>query len=85
MKQYHVKVSIDAQNDLCRLLSHLLYEINSSQAFDNVLDDFEETLVVLKTAAGIHAASENAELVKRGLRRIKLTETQLFHALLCGW
>ena len=45
---YKVVVTSDAEEDLDRFLQYLLFEKKNEQAAGNILDDFGDTLKVLK-------------------------------------
>ena len=51
MKEYKVKVTPEALEDLNRYLSYILFVLKNEQAFDAVLDDYYETIEQLTRVA----------------------------------
>ena len=49
---YKVVVTEEAEEDLNRFIQYLLFMTQNKQAAKNVLDDFEDTVEMLKHVAG---------------------------------
>ena len=75
---YKVVVTIDAKEDLDRLINYLLFEKESRQAAQNVLNDFEATKEILTYAAGSLQLCNNPRLTQLGYRRINFLKHQYF-------
>ena len=67
---YRVVVTEDAEADLDRYISYLLFVKKSEQAAKNVLEDFEKTIEELSKAAGSLKLCDNPRLNLLGYRRI---------------
>ena len=68
---YKVVVTADAEEDLNRFVSYLLYEKKSAQAAAQVLDDFAITAQSLAHVAGSLKLCDNPKLRALGYRRIQ--------------
>lgn len=67
---YKVVVTEDAEADLDRYISYLLFVKKNKQAAKNVLEDFEKTKEDLRKAAGSLKLCDNPGLKQVGYRRI---------------
>ena len=76
--EYKVVVTADAEEDLNRYLTYLLFEKKSEQAAKSVLDDFEATIQNLKSAAGSLKLCDNPRLRRLGYRRINFISHRYF-------
>ena len=75
---YKVFVTSEAEESLNRYIQYLLFKKNSKQAAGNLLDDFEETIGKLKSAAGSLKLCDNPKLRKLGYRRINFLKHRYF-------
>ena len=75
---YKVFVTSEAEESLNRYIQYLLFEKNSEQAAGNLLDDFEETVGKLKSAAESLKLCDNPKLRKLGYRRINFLKHRYF-------
>ena len=75
---YKVKVTVNAEEDLDRIVSYLLFEKKNSQAARNLLLDFEKTVEKLSYSAGSIALCSNSYLNRNGYRRIGLQHYRYF-------
>lgn len=75
---YKISITIDAQEDLDRFISYLLFEKQNEQAAKNVLDDFDETIDNLKRVAGSLEPCKNPRLRKLGYYRINFLKHRYF-------
>lgn len=67
---YKVVVTKDAEEDLERFLKYLIIEKESTQAVENVLNDYDATIESLKYVAGSLKLCENPRLHQLEYRRI---------------
>lgn len=75
---YKIKVTIDAQEDLDRIINYLIMEKKNMQAAGNVLDDYDGTIEKLKTVAGSLKLCENPKLRELGYHRINFKNHRYF-------
>jgi plasmid stabilization system protein ParE len=75
---YRVIITNDAEADLDRFISYLLFVKRSQQAASNVLDDFEQTKNELSRVAGSLKYCENPKLKKFGYKRINFFHHKYF-------
>jgi plasmid stabilization system protein ParE len=75
---YKVLITTDAEADLNRYISYLLFVKKSEQAAQNLLDDFEQTTATLAHVAGSLKDCENPELKQYGYKRIGFLKHRYF-------
>lgn len=75
---YRVVIMEDAEEDLNRFVTYLLFEKKSEQAARNLLNDFEETKVSLSKVAGSLKLCDNSKLRESGYRRINFLSHRYF-------
>lgn len=75
---YKVVVTVDAKEDLDRFIQYLLFEKESRQAAQNVLNDYEATKEILTYAAGSLKLCDNPRLKQLEYRRINFLKHQYF-------
>jgi plasmid stabilization system protein ParE len=75
---YKVIITDDAEADLERFISYLLFVKKSLQAASNVLDDFEQTKNELSHVAGSLKDCDNPRLQKDGYKRINFLHHRYF-------
>lgn len=75
---YKVVITTDAEQDLDRFIQYLICEKNSGQAAINVLNDYEQTVQELATAAGSIKLFDNPRLNDLGYRRINFKSHKYF-------
>jgi plasmid stabilization system protein ParE len=73
-----VVVTTDAEADLERCISYLLFVKKNEQAAKNVLDDFEQTKNQLACVAGSLRNCENPVLQQYGYKRINFLHHKYF-------
>ena len=78
MKKYKVIVTPDAEHDLKAYLKYLRDIKKNPQAVKNVLNDFRDTIKLLRDVAGSLAEPESEKLVTRSLRRINFKRHNYF-------
>lgn len=67
---YKIVLMRDAEENLDRFITYLLFEKNSEQAARNLLNDFEATKTNLSKVAGSLKLCDNPKLRALGYRRI---------------
>jgi len=67
---YRIVVTKDAEEDLERFIKYLVFEKESMQAAQNVLNDFDATIESLKHVAGSLKLCDNPRLRRLEYRRI---------------
>jgi plasmid stabilization system protein ParE len=75
---YKVIITTDAEADLNRYISYLLFVKKSEQAAQNLLDDFERTTHTLAHVAGSLRDCENPKLKEYGYKRISFLNHRYF-------
>lgn len=75
---YKVVITEDAREDLERFIRYLLFEKKNSQAAENLLKDFENTVRSLGLVAGTLKYCENPKLKKEGYKRINFMAHRYF-------
>lgn len=75
---YRVVVTAEAEEDLNQFIQYLLLEKQNEQAAKNVLDDFEETVGILKHVAGSLKLCDNPRLQSLGYHRINFQKHRYF-------
>lgn len=75
---YRVVVTEEAEEDLNRFIQYLLFIKKNHQAAINVLDDFEDTVKMLKHVAGSLKMCDNPRLEELGYRRISFQKHRYF-------
>lgn len=75
---YRVVITSDAEEDLDKFIKYLLFEKESPQAAQNVLNDFDATKESLKHVAGSLKLCDNPRLRKSGYRRINFLNHRYF-------
>lgn len=75
---YKVVLTKEAEKDLDRFITYLLFEKKSEQAAGNVLDDFEETKRILTYVAGSLKLCDHPRLRESGYRRINFLSHRYF-------
>lgn len=75
---YKIVLTRDAEKDLDRFITYLLFEKKSKQAAGNVLDDFEETKRILIYVAGSLKLCDHPRLRESGYRRINFLSHRYF-------
>lgn len=76
--EYKIVVTQDAQEDLDRFISYLIYEKESIQAAQNVLNDYDATIESLKYVAGSLKLCDNPKLRQFKYRRINFLNHRYF-------
>ena len=75
---YKVVVTKDAEEDLERFIRYLVYEKESVQAAQNLLNDFDATIESLKHVAGSLKLCDNPKLLQLEYRRINFLNHRYF-------
>ena len=75
---YRVVVTKDAEDDLDRFVKYLIFEKESMQAAQNVLNDYDATIESLKHAAGSLKLCDNPRLRQLEYRRINFLNHRYF-------
>lgn len=75
---FKVVVTKDAENDLERFIRYLLYEKESVQAAENVLNDYDAAIENLKHMAGSLKLCDNPKLRQLGYHRINFLNHRYF-------
>ena len=75
---YKVIVTEDAETDMDRFINYLLFEKKNDQAASNLMDDFEDTIIILTHAAESFKVCENQHLLELGYRRINFKSHRYF-------
>ena len=75
---YKVVITSDAEEDLDKFISYLLFEKRNPQAAANVLNDFEETKLSLSRSAGSLKLCDNPRLQALGYRKIHFLSHRYF-------
>lgn len=70
MKNYEVKVTLEAKALVRERLLYILLELQNEQAYKAVKADYLQTLKRLSEMAGSIRDSEESELAKRNLKKI---------------
>lgn len=76
--EYKIVVTQDAQEDLDRFIRYLIYEKESIQAAQNVLNDYDATIESLKYVAGSLKLCDNPKLRQFEYRRINFLNHRYF-------
>lgn len=72
LKTWSVIVTDDVERDLDNFVYYLLVEKMSDQAASALLDDYDETIIVLSKVAGSLKLLDDPELAAEGYRKIRL-------------
>lgn len=75
---YRVVVTKDAEEDLDRFIKYLIFEKESMQAAQNVLNDFDATIESLKHVAGSLKLCDNPKLRQLEYHRINFLNHRYF-------
>ena len=75
---YKIVVTKDAEADLDRFIKYLIFEKESMQAAQNVLNDYDATIESLKHVAGSLKLCDNPRLRKLEYRRINFLNHRYF-------
>ena len=75
---YKVVVTRDAEEDLERFIKYLIFEKESMQAAENVLNDYDATIESLKHVAGSLKLCDNPRLRQLEYRRINFLNNRYF-------
>ena len=75
---YKVIITSDAEEDLDKFISYLLFVKKNRQAATNVLDDFERTKQSLALSAGSLKLCDNPRLNALGYRKIHFLSHRYF-------
>ena len=75
---YRVVVTKDAEDDLDRFIKYLIFEKESMQAAQNVLNDYDATIESLKHVAGSLNLCDNPRLRQLEYRRINFLNHRYF-------
>lgn len=75
---YKVVLMGDAEEDLDRFVTYLLFDKRSEQAARNLLNDFEATKISLSSVAGSLKLCDNPKLKEMGYRRINFLSHRYF-------
>lgn len=75
---YKVVVTRDAEEDLEHFIEYLIFEKESMQAAQNVLNDYDATIESLKHVAGSLKLCDNPRLRKLGYHRINFLNHRYF-------
>jgi len=75
---YDIIITKDAENDLEGFIKYLIFEKESMQAAENVLNDFKATTESLKVVAGSLKLCDNPRLRRLGYRRINFLNHRYF-------
>lgn len=75
---YKIVLMRDAEEDLDRFITYLLFEKKSEQATRNLLNDFEATKTNLSKVAGSLKLCDNPKLRALGYRRINFLSHRYF-------
>lgn len=75
---YRVVVTKDAEDDLDRFIKYLIWEKESMQAAQNVLNDYDATIESLKHVAGSLKLCDNPRLRQLEYRRINFLNHRYF-------
>lgn len=75
---YKIAVTKDAEEDLDRFIKYLIFEKESLQAAQNVLDDYAATIESLKHVAGSLKLCDNPRLRRLEYRRINFLNHRYF-------
>ena len=75
---YKIVVTKDAEEDLDRFIKYLIFEKESIQAAQNVLNDYDATIESLKHVAGNLKFCDNPKLRQLEYRRINFLNHRYF-------
>jgi plasmid stabilization system protein ParE len=75
---YKVVVTRDAESDLDRFIKYLIFEKESLQAAENVLNDYDATIESLRHVAGSLKLCDNPRLRQLKYRRINFLNHRYF-------
>ena len=75
---YNVVVTRDAEEDMERFIKYLVFEKESMQAAENVLNDYDATIESLKHVAGSLKLCDNPRLRQLEYRRINFLNHRYF-------
>ena len=75
---YKIVLMRDAEEDLDRFITYLLFEKKSEQSARNLLNDFDATKTSLSNVAGSLKLCDNPKLRKLGYRRINFLSHRYF-------
>ena len=78
---YKIVVTAEAEEDLNQFIQYLFFAKKNKQAAKNVLDDFEDTVELLKHVAGSMKTCDNPRLQSLGYHRINFQKYKIFHAV----
>ena len=75
---YNVFITEEAESDLDRFLSYLVFEKKSRRSAENVLNDFDDTIQCLSIVAGSIKLCDNPRLKDLGYRRMNFLSHRYF-------
>ena len=75
---YKIVVTKDAEDDLDQFIKYLIFEKESMQAAQNVLNDYDATINTLKNVAGSLKLCDNPRLRQLEYRRINFLNHRYF-------
>ena len=75
---YKIVLMKNAEEDLDKFITYLLYEKENEQAARNLLNDFEATKIGLSNVAGSLKLCDNPKLRELGYRRINFLSHRYF-------
>ena len=75
---YKIVVTKDAEDDLDQFIKYLIFEKESMEAAQNVLNDYDATINTLKNAAGSLKLCDNPRLRQLEYRRINFLNHRYF-------
>ena len=75
---YRIVVTKDAIEDLDRFIKYLIFEKETMQSAQNVLNDYDATIESLKYVAGSLKLCDNPRLRQLGYRRINFLNHKYF-------
>lgn len=75
---YRIVVTKDAEEDLERFIKYLIFEKESMQAAQNVLNDYDATIESLRHVAGSLKLCDNPKLRQLEYRRINFLNHRYF-------
>ena len=75
---YKIVVTKDAEDDLDQFIKYLIFEKESMEAAQNVLNDYDATINTLKNVAGSLKLCDNPRLRQLEYRRINFLNHRYF-------
>lgn len=78
MKEYSVIITPEAKNNLRRLVNYLIYAKKNSQAADNLICDYDLTIVSLSKIAASIREPDSEILKRKNLKRLNFRKMNYF-------